>query len=260
MKIFSTLILSIWILSSIFGHFILPFDPYDISLTEILEPPSLEHIFGTDQFGRDILARTIEGGYYILIIAPLATMLSILFGTLLGLITANCPKLLKEFILGILNIILSFPMVIIALLLLSLIDPSPFTMIGIIAFIFTPIIAKNIKIAAEHEMQKEYAIAAMIRRQHKIKILIMEILPNLKSILIAESTARLGYTVFLSTTLSFLGVGFQPPTPDWGLMIQENQNLLFIAPWTVFFPAICLALIIIAFNLLAESFQKKALS
>lgn len=257
MRKLSLLLLILWVFLSFFGHFFLSHSAYEISLSHMLLPPSFDHFFGTDEFGRDILSRTIEGGRYILFIAPPATILSLFFGAFFGLVTACSPSFIKEILNRVMDVLLSFPMIIIAFLLLAVTEPNMISMIFVIAFIFTPIITKNIKVAAEIEFSKEYVQAALVRKQPFFRILFVEILPNLKELLIAEGTARLGYTVFLSTTLSFLGVGLRPPTPDWGLMIKENQNLILTAPWTVAFPAICLALIVVSINIFADSFQKE---
>jgi peptide/nickel transport system permease protein len=133
---------------------------------------------------------------------------------------------------------------------------SLFNIVAVIGLIYAPAVARTVRSATLGEVNKEYVQAAKLRGESVLAILAIEILPNLSGPLIAEGTTRLGYAVFTSATLGFLGFGIQPPTPDWGLMVSENQAAMTIAPWTVLFPASAIAFVVVAFGLVVDGLSE----
>jgi peptide/nickel transport system permease protein len=255
--IVGALIVLFWIVCAIFGSAIAPHDPYAVAPMSALQGPSGGHWFGTDDLGRDVLSRVIVGAQGILIVAPLATILGTVAGTALGLITGYFRGLVDNILSRFIDAFLSLPTVIIALLAIVALSTSKFAVIGVIAIVFAPIIARTVRAAVLQEREMEYVSAAQLRNENTVYILFAEILPNVMGPVLVEFTVRLGYAIFTVATLSFLGFGIQPPAPDWGLQIFEDYGLLAGGYWwPVLFPALAVASLVIGVNMMADAIAK----
>jgi len=250
------LMLLTWVVTALGAQWIAPYTAVQLNLQAVLAAPSAAHWFGTDQYGRDVLSRVLYGGFYALSIAPAATLLGLVLGGAIGLVTAYFGCWVDEVVMRLLDAVMAFPIVVLALLALTALGPSLVNVIMVIGFVFAPLIARTVRAAALAEVRKEYVQAARLRGEHLPYILLREILPNVKGPLVVEGTIRLGYAVFTSATLGFLGLGVQPPTPDWGLMVSDNRNMLTTAPWTVLFPALAIAFVVVAISLLADGLEE----
>ena len=246
-------ILLFWIFCALFGPAVVPYDPYADDLLNTLLPPDAEHWFGTDQLGRDIFSRVIVGARDILTVAPLATLLSTVVGTALGLVMGYSRGLVDESISRVVDALLALPTVIVALLALVALGPSTATVIFVIGFTFAPIIARTVRASVLVERELDYVAAARLRRESAFHIMFVEILPNVLGPILVESTVRLGYAIFTVATLSFIGFGIQPPSPDWGLSISTNYGLITSGFWwTVLFDGMAIATLVVAVNLVAD--------
>ena len=246
-------ILLFWIFCALFGEEIVPHDPYADDLMNSLLPPSADHWFGTDQLGRDIFSRVIVGARDILTVAPLATILSTVLGTALGLVMGYFRGLVDESVSRLVDALLALPTVIVALLALVALGPSTLTVICVIGFTFAPIIARTVRASVLAERELDYVAAARLRRESAYHIMFVEILPNVLGPILVESTVRLGYAIFTVATLSFIGFGIQPPSPDWGLSISTNYGLISGGYWwTVLFDGLAIATLVVAVNLVAD--------
>jgi peptide/nickel transport system permease protein len=252
------LIVLFWIVMGVFSTLFTqaPALPHPFA---ILQSPSGSHWFGTDDLGRDVFARTMAGARTVLIIAPLATILALLWGGLIGLVAGFYRGVIDEVIMRLVDVLLALPVVITSILILSLVlknnvsqYKSVTVVILVIAFLFTPIVSRTIRSAVLGEREREYVMAARLRGERSFFVMTREILPNITSPIIVEGTVRLGYAVFTAATISFLGFGLQPPSPDWGLTIASERTVLQIAPWTVLFPAVALASLVIGVNLITD--------
>jgi peptide/nickel transport system permease protein len=247
-----------WILCAVAGPALVPHDPYRDDLAHVLAPPSLSHWFGTDQIGRDVFARIITGARPILSVAPAATLLATLAGTALGLIAGYAGGWADTIISRATDIILALPLIVVALLVLVAVGPSPIGVMLVIAAVFTPLITRTVRAAVLSEMALDYVTSAELRQESAAYIMVREILPNILPPIIVEVTIRLGYAIFTIASLSFLGFGIQPPSPDWGLTIAENYGLITGGYWwTVLFAAAATASLVIAVNLVAEALQAR---
>lgn len=256
--VLGTLMLLAWVVTALGAQWIAPYTAVQLNLQAVLAAPSAAHWFGTDQYGRDVLSRVLYGGFYALSIAPAATLLGLVLGGAIGLVTAYFGSWVDEVVMRLLDAVMAFPIVVLALLALTALGPSLINVIMVIGFVFAPLIARTVRAAALTEVRKEYVQAARLRGERVPYILLREILPNVKGPLVVEGTIRLGYAVFTSATLGFLGLGVQPPTPDWGLMVSDNRNLLTTAPWTVLFPALAIAFVVVGISLLADGLEELA--
>jgi peptide/nickel transport system permease protein len=249
-------ILLFWGICAVFGPLLVPYSPYRDDLMNALAPPSAAHWFGTDQIGRDIFSRIIAGARPILSVAPAATLLATVCGTTLGLIAGYAGGWVDNVLSRLIEVILALPLIVVALLVLVALGPSSINVMVVIALVFTPIIARTVRSAVLSECALDYMAAAQLRDEGPLHIMFVEILPNILPPILVEVTVRLGYAIFTIASLSFLGFGIQPPSPDWGLAIAENYGLIVGGYWwTVGFAALATASLVIGVNLLAEGLQ-----
>ena len=252
--IIGVIIVGFWILCAI-GQARLFQDPYATSL-DVLKPPSSEHWFGTDRLGRDVFARVIAGARDILIVAPAATILGTVLGTALGLVMGYMRGLVDDILGRIVDAVLALPVIIVALLAVTAVGPSTTTAIIVIGLVFTPLIARTVRAAVLSERELDYVAAAKLRRESALYVMFAEILPNVLPPILVEMTVRLGYAIFAVATLSFMGFGIQPPSPDWGLSVSNNYGMIGGGFWwTVLFDALAIASLVIGVNLLADGVQ-----
>lgn len=245
-----------WMFDAIFWKYITPHNPQALDPYLTLKGPSGVHWFGTDWLGRDVFSRVLAGSTTVLEIAPLATILGVVGGTIVGLITGYYGGAMDTLVMRVVDAFLAFPLVIIAVLVLSLLGSSEVTIILLIGIVFTPVVSRTVRSVVLVERNREYVAAARLRGERGPYIMVAEILPNITSAIIVETTVRVGYAIFTAATLSFLGLGLQPPAPDWGLAIAEGRTYLEFAPWVVLFPALALATLVVGINLLVDSISK----
>lgn len=245
-----------WIVCALFGEHFVPYDPLANDIIDSFAPPSAEHWFGTDQLGRDVFSRVIVGSRDILTVAPLATLLATVLGTSLGLATGYFRGLFDDIVSRILEAFMAIPVVIIALLAIVALGTSKVTVIAVIGLSFAPIIARTVRSAVLSERELDYVAAAKLRRESAFHIMFVEILPNVLPPILVETTVRLGYAIFAVATLSFMGFGIQPPSPDWGLSVSNNYGMIGGGFWwTVLFDALAIATLVVGVNLMADGFQ-----
>ena len=244
-----------WVFMALFSTFLTQ-SPTDIDAMAILQAPSAAHWFGTDDLGRDVLARTMAGARTVLVIAPLATILALLWGGIIGLVSGFYRGYTDEIIMRLVDVLLALPIIITSILVLSLLGKSVAIVIVVIGALFTPVVSRTIRAAVIGEREREYVMAARLRGERSAFVMAREILPNITQPIIVEGTIRLGYAVFTAATLSFLGFGLVPPSPDWGLTIATERIFLQIAPWTVLFPAAALASLVVGVNLITDGLSR----
>ncbi len=250
-------ILLFWVVCAVFGHAIAPSNPLAQDLLFNNAPPSGAHWFGTDPLGRDMLSRVIVGAREILFITPLATILGTILGTALGLAMGYFGGVFDLIAGRIIEAVLALPFVIIAFLFLVAVGASTGTLIVIIGFVFTPLIARTVRAAVLAERHLDYLSSARLLGENPARIMFGEILPNVMPAILVEFTVRIGYAVFAVATLSFLGFGVQPPTPDWGSDIAANYSGLLAGYWwQTLFPALAIASLVTAVNLITDSIEQ----
>ena len=249
-------ILLFWVFCAIFGMSVVPYDPFAQDILNTLGPPSADHWFGTDQLGRDVFSRVITGARDILTVAPLATLLGTVAGTMLGLAMGYFRGWFDEIVSRVVDAVLALPTVIVALLALVAVGASKVTVIFVIGFTFAPIIARTVRAAVLTERELDYVAAAELRRERGLHIMFVEVLPNIVPPILVETTVRLGYAIFTVATLSFIGFGIQPPSPDWGLSIATNYGMITAGYWWVLiFDCFAIASLVVGVNLVADGIQ-----
>jgi peptide/nickel transport system permease protein len=255
-----TAIVGFWVFCALFGYAIAPHDPQDQSFTPLLHPGGA-HLFGTDSLGRDVFSRVLVGAGDILKVAPLATLLGIAGGTVIGLVTGYFRGLVDNVISRIVDAWLALPVIVIAVTALVALGASTITLIVVIGVVFMPIVSRTVRAAVLAERQLEYVQAARLRGERSPYAMFVEILPNVMGPIIVEATVRLGYAIFTVAGLTFLGFGVQPPSPDWALQISDGYPLLNDTAhqgnyWIVLFPGAAVASLVIGVNLIADGISR----
>jgi peptide/nickel transport system permease protein len=245
-----------WIICAVFGKTIAPYNPVAGSLTAFNDPPSAAHWFGTDSLGRDVWSRVIVGSRGILLVAALSTLLGTVLGTSIGLVQGYFLGPVDSFVGRIIEAVLALPVVIVAFLFVVALGPSAPILIVVIGLVFGLLISRTVRTAVLQERGLDYIAAARLRDESNAHIMFVEILPNVMGPILVEFTVRLGYAIFTVASLSFLGFGIQPPTPDWGADIANSYQYLGAGYWwEVLFPALAIASLVVAINLIADSIE-----
>jgi peptide/nickel transport system permease protein len=250
-------ILLFWVVCAVFGYLFAPYNPLAQQLLAVNTPPSAAHWFGTDPLGRDVLSRVITGARDILIITPLATIIGTILGTALGLAMGYIGGKFDLVVARIVEAFLALPFVIVAFLFVVAVGHSLLGITIIIALVFTPLIARTVRAAVQVERNQDYVSGSRLLGEGPGRVMFAEILPNVMPAIVVEFTVRLGYAVFAVATLSFLGFGIQPPTPDWGADISANYiNLTAGYWWQTLFPALAIATLVTSVILIADSIEQ----
>jgi peptide/nickel transport system permease protein len=234
------------------GPWLAPYSPYHFNAAETLAGPRLAHLFGTDQFGRDLLSRMLAGARSLGIVAGSATLLTVGLGTVWGLVAAYMGGLLDEALMRLVDVVISIPEMLIAIVVLTAFGSGAMNLVFAIAIVFAPFVARVIRSATLAITSQEYVNAARVAGESVPFILFGEILPNITHVLGVEAATRFGLIVLLVASLGFLGLGVQPPTPDWGLIVSESRDYMRVAPWLIGFPAGGIAVLVMAAHAMAD--------
>ncbi len=250
-----TVIFAAFLLMAFIGPVVAPYGYQAQDIASRLQPPSREHLFGTDQFGRDIFSRILAGSRGIFLLGGIGTLLAALAGTTVGLLSGYYGGLADEVQMRVLDVLLSFPPLLLALVLLATVGPSPVNLVLVVAVLYLPMLARVMRSMVLDLKTKEFVEAAKVRGERDLYILFREILPNALAPLLVEMSMRFSYSIFLVASLGFLGLGVQPPSPDWGLQINEARNYFSTAPWILLFPAGAIATLVVATNLMTDGLR-----
>jgi peptide/nickel transport system permease protein len=254
--IVGSVVLLFWIVCAIFGSLFVPHDPYAESLLFTNLAPSSAHWFGTDQLGRDVFSRVIVGSRTILIVSLAAVSLGTVLGTIIGLVTGYLGGIVDNISSRLIEALLALPVLIVAFVFVVAVGHSLVSLITIVGIVFSFIIGRTVRSAVLVERDLDYVATARLYGEGPLRIMFVEILPNITSPIIVEFTVRLGYAIFTIAGLSFLGFGIQQPTPDWGGDISANYGVLTAGFWwETLFPALAIATLVIAVNLVADAIE-----
>jgi len=251
-----TLVFCIFLFLAVFGPWVAPYDYQEQSAELRLNTPTLSHPFGTDQFGRDIFSRVIVGTRNIFLIGGLGTLIAVVIGTAIGLVAGYMGGAGDEVIMRLLDVLLSFPSLLLAMVLLAAAGPSSRNVVLVVALLYIPMVARVVRSMVLDLKNKEFVEAARVRGEKRSYILVREILPNSLPPLLVEASMRFSYSIFLVASLGYLGLGVQPPSPDWGLQINEARNFFQIAPWVLLFPACIIAVLVISTSLMSDGLRQ----
>jgi peptide/nickel transport system permease protein len=247
------LVVGFWIFWALVGAALTPHDPLEQTV-DVLARPSAKYWLGTDSLGRDVASRVLAGATGVLEIAPLAMLIGVVGGTVVGLVTGYFRGLVDDAISRVIDAVLALPLIVIAVTAIVALGPSTVTIVLVIGVVFTPLVTRTVRAAVLAERELEYVQAARLRGERAPYVMFVEILPNVTAPIVVEATVRLGYAIFAVAGLTFLGFGVQPPSPDWSLQIGQNYTLLAGGSywWTVLFPGLAIASLVVGVNLIAD--------
>lgn len=246
----------VFIVVAIIGPYITPY-PFDqFHFGDRLAPPSAEFWLGTDRYGRDIFSRVIHGTQLTVTMAGTGTIIGVAIGLIIGLFSGYIGGWFDEILMRITDIAMSFPALLLAMLVVAALGSNEINAVLSIGIVFIPKVARVVRSATLGLRNVQFVEAAEVRGESNNYIIFREILPNVWPPVIVETCIRLSYAVLLVVSLSYLGLGAQPPAPDWGLMIAKERAFLVSAPWVVFAPAGAIVLLIIAVNLLGDGMRE----
>jgi peptide/nickel transport system permease protein len=238
--IVGTVIVLWWVVCAVFGESIAPYN-FEATVGGNYLSPRADHWLGTDSTGRDVLSRVIVGSRDVLRTAPAAALISVTLGVAIGLVIGFLGGWLDLLIGRVLDAVVALPAI----------------LVGLLAVLFTPIVARTVRAAVLAERDLDYVTSARLRGESAVFIMFREILPNIWGVIVVELTIRVGYAIFTIATLTFLGAGPQPPSPDWGAQVQDTFAIDLISGfwWTTLFPGLAIATLVIAVNLIADAVQ-----
>ncbi|MFQ5784850.1 MAG: ABC transporter permease [Alphaproteobacteria bacterium] len=258
------LLIAFWLLTAIFAPLLTPFDPNAQDFTALADPtpgwwPWANHPLGTDHLGRDLWARLAFGARTVFIVAPLAVLSAYIVGCLMGMLAGYLGGWVDSLISRVSDIILSFPVLILYIILISTVGPSMLNIIVAVTLASSPGIGRIVRGMVLDLRNQEYVDAAKIRGERPIYIMVVELLPNARGPLIVDACVRMGYTIITIGVLGFLGLGLPPPDPDWGGMVKDTTAMIVVWPHMAILPCVAISSLVIGFNLLADGLREISL-
>lgn len=253
-------VLGLLVIVALFAPFIAPHDPYAQNLMGRLQPPvflggTWEHILGTDHLGRDYLSRLIYGARISLLIGTVAALISGTIGTILGVSAGYFGGRVDAVVTFLINVRLALPVVLVALAVVALLGGSLQVVIGVLGLLLWDRFAVVMRTSTLQVRNRDYVTAASAIGASTTRIIMSEIMPNIMNNLIVVVTLEMAHAILLEAVLSFLGLGVQPPTPSWGLMVSEGKNMMLFEPWLVLIPGAVLFVLVLSINLLGDGLR-----
>jgi peptide/nickel transport system permease protein len=236
---------------------IAPYPTTEQHMLDRLKPPGARFVLGTDQYGRDLLSRTLVGTRPALVLGLGAVALGLALGVPIGLLAGYVGGRLDDLVMRVVDAMLAFPSLLLALLIITALGASLSHALLAIGVANAPGVARIVRSATLSLREAEFVLAARARGERHVYVMFGEIFPNVLAPVIVEATLRIGFAILAGASLSFLGLGVQPPTADWGLMIREARQYVFLSPWPLLAPGAALAVTIVAFNLLGDGLRDR---
>jgi peptide/nickel transport system permease protein len=253
-------LIGFWVVLALLAPWLPLFPPNKQDIAAFADPsPSWTHLLGTDMKGRDLVSRLIWGARTVLTVAPLAALCAYVVGAPLGLMAGYYGGYVDAVISRLCDIILAFPIIILYVILIANIGPSPLNVVLAVVLASSPGIARIVRGLTLEQRQLDYVAAAELRRENALYIMFVELLPNCRGPLITDFCLRVGYTIITIGILGFLGLGLPPPDPDWGTMVKEGTAVIIVRPHISLFPAFAIISLVLGFNLLADGLREVSL-
>lgn len=239
-----------------FGPHLAPYSPYQFNSAHSLEPPSAQFLFGTDEYGRDVFSRVLAGARPTILVAFFCTVIGVALGTITGLVTGYAGGVVDEVIMRVMDGLMSFPALILAMLVVVMLGANPVNVVVALGIVFWPRSTRLVRSIVVELAQREFVDAARSRGERWPHILLRELLPNIRSVIIVDFSLRFTYGILLSASLAYLGIGVSAPTPAWGLMVRDGQPFIEFAPWLIIFPCLAVTAAAIAMLVLGEKLRR----
>lgn len=251
-------VLGVMVMSAILAPLIAPYDPDQTNLMNTLAPPSPEHIFGTDNTGRDTFSRVLFGARLSLLAPLVVVMLTTIVGTILGLVAARAGGVVDIFLSRAMDMVFAFPALLLALLAVAIFGPGIVAPVCALAIAYIPFVGRLVRSAAQQEQAKPYVGSHAVMGFGSLSITLRHILPNIAPMLLAQATLAFGYAMLDLAAMSYLGLGVQPPSADWGAMISASQGAVLQGNlWSILFPSLAVILTVLSVNVIGESLSDR---
>ncbi len=255
LAIIGLVIMVLFLLTALFAPFLAPYDPIDQTLRDRRQPPSGRHLLGTDDLGRDIFSRIIYGTRKSLQVGVLSVSLAILVGTFFGAVSGYLGGWFDILLMRLMDILMAFPSLLLAIAIVTILGPGLLNMLYAIGIVSIPVYARIVRASVLSVKSEDYILAARALGARHSRILFRHILPNCLTPLIVQGTLGIGTAILDAAGLSFLGLGAQPPTPEWGAMLGQGRYAIFSAPHIVLFPGLAIMFTVLGFNLLGDGLR-----
>jgi peptide/nickel transport system permease protein len=239
-----------------FGRYFTPYNPVEIGTGAAASGPTADHLLGTDQLGRDVFSRFLVGGDTILIVPLLAVTLAFLAGGGLGMLGGYLRGWPDAVITRTFDLLLTLPPLLLVLVIIAGLGSSQIVLVLTVALVFLPRMGRVVRGATQAVVTNDYVAAAQARGERTSAIVAREVLPNIAAPAIADFALRITYAVIFVATLNFLGLGAQPPKPDWGLMVADSRSFIAVAPWATLAPAFGIAALSVSLNFIADALTR----
>lgn len=253
--VFGLVLTVLMIAIALIGHFWTPYGPTDMDLVAKNAAPCAAHLFGTDNFGRDILSRIMNGMGTTCFVAVCTVMIGVVFGTIVGSITGFFGGWIDEIVMRVNDALLAFPSILLALIFISVLGPGRNNIILALGILFIPSFARIVRSEIIRYKEQEFVKSAEVMGASKLRIIFVHILPNSLVSMLTSATVGFNNAVLAEASMSYLGLGVQPPEPSLGLMLSDAQAYLKISPWCAIFPGLTIVLIILGFSLISEGLR-----
>ena len=244
------------IILALISPYIVPYDYKAMDAGSMLSTPTMDHWLGTDHLGRDVLTRVLLGGREAIFVTAVATPIAVMWGGFIGIFFGLIGGRVDEFFMRIVDAFLSLPWILKMLVLIVTFGSSMFVLMPTLAFFYGIPVIRIARAATHDVVARDFILSAKARGQKRITIIMRELLPNVLDTLMVEGAMRWSWMLLAFSSLSFLGFGVSPPTPDWGLMISDARGFMSFRPWGVIGPVIALSTLIIGINLTADALAK----
>jgi peptide/nickel transport system permease protein len=255
LAVFGTAVMAVFILMAVFAPLVAPYDPLDQNLPEKFDGPSLAHPFGQDELGRDILSRVIYGARISLTAGLAAVAVATVVGTIVGLAAGYLGRWPDSLLMRLMDVLLAFPSILLAIVIVSILGPSlPNAMLAI-GIVFIPQIARVVRSAVISVRERDYIEAERALGAGDAQIVFSGVLPNCTAPLIVQASLGISTAILDAAALGFLGLGAQPPAPEWGTMLADAREFVLRAWWVVTFPGLAILITVLAFNLLGDGLR-----
>lgn len=249
------LVLIVMIAAAIFAAQVSPYNPTRQDFRVKSQPPSLTHLMGTDEFGRDVLSRVIYGAQASLQAGAVAASIALLVGLVLGMLAAYYGGATDNIIMRVMDVILAFPYILLAIAVVAILGPGLRNAMIAIGIVYIPYYARVVRGAVLSVRARDFVGAARALGARDGRIMLQHVLPNTLAPVIVQTTLNVGSAIIDTAGLSFLGLGTQPPTPDWGNMLSAGRSYVIDSPWIATFPGLAILVTVLAFNLMGDALR-----
>lgn len=253
-------IVGIILFLALLSIFYTPCDVYEMNTAVRSQAPSLEHFFGTDNFGRDVFSRAMMGARFTLLVSGSTVLMATAISIVLGLVCGYVGGMLDEVVMRVIDAINSFPSILIALVMVSILNYGKLTIIPALVIMFIPSFTRIVRTGTLQYKNAEFVMSNKVFGDSDFRILFVHILPNIYPLLLSSVVIGLSNAILAESSMSYLGLGIQPPIPSWGRMLKEAQDIIFSTPWAAIAPGMMIVFTIVGLNCIGEGIRKKYLN